>query len=195
MREENVLDYQQHGNENHGRKLGLVQHGQRSHKRAVQLRPNLAAIVPSHQYHFPTARGRSIKGIAGLVLGNHVLAHTACEEFGENGLPERLAREQDGGEQRDDNGRNRQHRQEKGDHSEKSRGKTAYGARSLGTGRTGEILDGGRQTRFLLQMVGYVQRRLLLLFCPCGARPYLLGQMRNMFHYFRHMLAFHLPKF
>ena len=195
VQEEHVAHNQEQRNEHHGPRNDQPQDGQHANKRPVQLRLHLAAVVARHHHHFAAAGARSVGGVARFVLRHHVLADALREQARKQRAVERFQHEQRRCDYRKNHGRNGQHRQEQRKRRDHYGDDAAQSARGIVSRSVVEIFDDGGKARFLLQMLGDVERRLLFFFGAGRPGSYLLGQIRDVVYGFRHAFCLSLVVF
>ncbi len=180
MEEQRRPQDEQQRDGHHRAEVHPAKHRQRRQERLLQLGAHLAAVVTGHENDLAAARAARLGRVAGLVLRHDVLADPAREGLGQHRTVEHLGNQQQQGDQGHDEGRDGHDGQEQRQHGHDQGGAAADRAGRVGASRTAEILDDGRQAGFLLHLLGYIQRSLLLFFRSGRTRAYLLRQICNV---------------
>ena len=152
----------------------------------VELRAHLSAVVARDEHHFAPARAASSRRVARIVLGDDVLAHPMRHQPRDDWAAQHLEHEENRRDDGEDDRRNERDRKEQRHPCGNECEEIADRTRNLGVRGAAEILDHGRQARLFLELLGYVERCLLLFFSAGGPRPYFLRQIRNVVHQFWH---------
>ena len=144
-------------------------------KRLVQLSLNLTAVVMGNNHYL--SMGRLHVGGGGLVLRHYILTHAFAEHAREDWLAKRFSEHktpayQSKEECENPNSGNRKTQNHCNEHDACTNER-----RRLRVGGYGEVLDFCCEARFLLKIVGDIERRLLLLFGTARSRPDFLGEI------------------
>ena len=146
-----------------------------SQKRLVQLSLNLTAVVMGNDHNL--SMGRLHVGGSGLVLCHHVLTHAFTEHARDNRLAKRFGEHKTSAYQSKEECENPNSGNRKTQNHCNEQDACTNERRRLRVGGYGEVLDFCCEARFLLKIVGDIERRLLLLFGTARSRPDFLGEI------------------